>query len=105
LQFEFVASSDGWGLHKPDPRFFERIVASLGLEPDEVAYVGDRVDNDVRPAAAAGLCAVFVRRGPWGWIVAGRHDPPEADIVINLLTELPAKLAALDGRELAPSVG
>jgi FMN phosphatase YigB (HAD superfamily) len=96
VPFELVASSDGWGLAKPDPRFFERVHEAFALPPQEVAYVGDRIDNDVRPAAAAGLCSVFIRRGPWGWIAAGREDPPEATIVIESLTELPGKLAALD---------
>jgi HAD superfamily hydrolase (TIGR01549 family) len=96
VPFELVASSDGWGLAKPDPRFFEQVAGAFGLAPSEVAYVGDRLDNDVRPAAAAGLCSVFIRRGPWGWIAAGREDPPEATFVINALTELPVKLAELD---------
>jgi len=93
VPFELVASSDSWGLAKPDSRFFERVASSFGLPASEVAYVGDRVDNDVRPAAAAGLCSVFIRRGPWGWIAAGREDPPEATISINSLTELPLALA------------
>jgi FMN phosphatase YigB (HAD superfamily) len=95
VPFELVASSDGWGVAKPDPRFFEKVAAAFGLSPEEVAYVGDRLDNDVRPAAAAGLCSVFIRRGPWGWIAAGREDPPEATVVIESLTELPVKLQEL----------
>jgi HAD superfamily hydrolase (TIGR01549 family) len=98
VPFELVASSDGWGLSKPDPRFFERVASTLGLPPQEVAYVGDRVDNDVRPAAAVGLCSVFIRRGPWAWIMAGEADPPEATISINSLTELPARLVELASR-------
>jgi HAD superfamily hydrolase (TIGR01549 family) len=97
VPFELVASSDGWGVAKPDPRFFERVAAAFGLPREDVAYVGDRLDNDVRPAAAAGLCSVFLRRGPWAWIVAGREDPPEATIVIESLTDLPGRLAALPG--------
>jgi FMN phosphatase YigB (HAD superfamily) len=93
ISFELVASSDGWGLAKPDPRFFERIAAEFDLPPDRIAYVGDRIDNDVRPAAAAGMCAVFIRRGPWGWILGGRGDPPEAALTIESLTELPDALA------------
>jgi HAD superfamily hydrolase (TIGR01549 family) len=95
VPFELVASSDGWGLSKPDPRFFERVASAFALPPEEVAYVGDRLDNDVRPAAAAGLCSVFIRRGPWGWVVVGRSDPPEATIVVDSLTELPGKLREL----------
>jgi FMN phosphatase YigB (HAD superfamily) len=97
VPIDLVAMSDGWGLAKPDPAFFERIVAELGLEPGEVAYVGDRLDNDIRPAAAVGLMAVLVRRGPWGWILVGRDDPPEASLVIDDLAELPRALAEIGG--------
>jgi HAD superfamily hydrolase (TIGR01549 family) len=95
LPFDLVATSDSWGIAKPDPAFFERLVAELDLSPDEVAYVGDRVDNDIRPAAAAGMVAVLIRRGPWGWIQAGRDDPPEARLVVEGLSELPEALARL----------
>jgi FMN phosphatase YigB (HAD superfamily) len=71
VPIEFVATSAAWRVEKPDPAFFERIIAELDLPPHEIAYVGDRVDNDIRPAAAAGMVAVFVRRGPWAWIQAG----------------------------------
>jgi HAD superfamily hydrolase (TIGR01549 family) len=93
LPLAIAASSDTWGVAKPDPAFFERIVAELGLPPREIAYVGDRLDNDIRPAAAAGMVAVFVRRGPWAWIQAGRSIPPEATISVETLAELPEALA------------
>jgi FMN phosphatase YigB (HAD superfamily) len=89
-----AASSETWGVAKPDPVFFARVAAELALPPSAVAYVGDRLDNDVRPAAAAGLMAVFVRRGPWAVIQAGRSDPPEAALTVETLEELPAALAA-----------
>ena len=88
-----AASSETWGVAKPDRAFFERVAVELSLEPDEVAYVGDRLDNDVRPAAAAGMVAVFVRRGPWALIQAGRSRPPEAAICVETLAELPDALA------------
>jgi FMN phosphatase YigB (HAD superfamily) len=84
--------SDTWGLHKPDPAFFARIAAELELPAGQIAYVGDRVDNDVAPAHAAGMVAVFLRRGPWAWIHAPRDDPPGADLVVNSLAELPIRL-------------
>jgi FMN phosphatase YigB (HAD superfamily) len=51
-----------------------------------VAYVGDRVDNDVRPARAAGMHAVWIRRGPWG----EEHEDADgaADLVVRSLDEL-----------------
>lgn len=92
LPIDVLATSSHWGVHKPDPRFFARIAAELDLPVSEIAYVGDRVDNDVRPAAAAGMRAIFIRRGPWAWIQAPRGDPPEASLTIESLAELPAAL-------------
>ena len=69
----------------------------LGLSPAEIAYVGDRLDNDVGPAAAAGMVAIFIRRGPWAWVQAGRDDPEEAAASIESLAELPGVLTALRG--------
>ena len=66
LPVDFIASSARWGVEKPSPAFFDRVSAEVGLRPEQVAYVGDRLDNDVLPAKAAGMFAVFVRRGPWG---------------------------------------
>lgn len=97
IDFELVGMSVAWDLHKPDPAFFARIAEELGLPPEAIAYVGDRVDNDVRPAAAAGMLAVFVRRGPWAWIQAAREDPPEAGFVVNSLAELPKRLGPAEG--------
>ena len=85
---DFVGSSASWGVHKPAPEFFARIVAEVGLPPEKIAYVGDRVDNDVEPALAAGMLAVHIRRGPWGYL----HEPPAGAILIRSLEELPAAL-------------
>jgi HAD superfamily hydrolase (TIGR01549 family) len=85
---DMVGSSARWEVAKPAPAFFERIVAECGVGADEVAYVGDRVDNDIEPALAAGMVAVHIRRGPWGHL----HDPPEAALHVSSLDELPAVL-------------
>lgn len=95
LPLDLVGSSERWGVEKPDPRFFEKIVAELGLPAGEVAYVGDRLDNDIRPAAAAGMQAIFIRRGPWGWIQQPVGAPPEAFLTLESLAELPAALARI----------
>src|SRR6266498_5194996 len=92
LPVDYVASSAGWSVEKPAPEFFARVVALAGVVPAEIAYVGDRVDNDVAPAAAAGMVAVFLRRGPWGYIQADRPEAALAQIRINSLAELPEAL-------------
>jgi len=69
LAADIVATSDDWGVSKPDVAFFEKLIDISGHRPDEVAYVGDRLDNDIAPAAQAGLFTVWIHRGPWGFIL------------------------------------
>ncbi len=85
---DFVGSSARWGVEKPAPEFFARVAAETGLAPEKIAYVGDRVDNDVEPALAAGMVAVHLRRGPWGYL----QEPPDGAMRIRSLDELPAAL-------------
>jgi FMN phosphatase YigB (HAD superfamily) len=90
---ELVGISDVWEISKPDPRFFARIVAELGLPAGEIAYVGDRVDNDVMPALAAGMVAVHVRRGPWGVVQAGWPEAIHARVRAEDLHDVADRLA------------
>jgi HAD superfamily hydrolase (TIGR01509 family) len=87
-QVDLIGSSSRWGVEKPAPEFFARIVEESGSPAEEIAYVGDRVDNDIEPALAAGMVAVHVRRGPWGYL----HDPPSAALRIHSLDELAGAL-------------
>ncbi len=95
LPLDMIATSGGWGVAKPDLEFFAQIVAAAGYAPEEIAYVGDRVDNDVIPAAEAGLCPVHLIRGPWGFIQRGRPGAEHARGEIRSLTELPDVLDAI----------
>jgi FMN hydrolase / 5-amino-6-(5-phospho-D-ribitylamino)uracil phosphatase len=88
---EVIAMSDEMGVHKPDPAFFTRVLEMAGNpEPAQLAYAGDRVDNDVIPAAAAGMRAIWVRRGPWGRIQ--QMDSARPALVVETLDELVARI-------------
>ncbi len=80
-------------------KFFEHVIEATPAAADEILYVGDRLDNDIRPAAEAEMLTALVRRGPWGTIQ--QHDP-EADTVatmrIDSLAELPERVAACNAR-------
>ncbi|QPG72394.1 HAD family hydrolase [Mycolicibacterium mucogenicum DSM 44124] len=94
LEADFVASSAAWGVSKPDPAFFARLVAEADVPAETILYVGDRLDNDVLPARAAGMRTVFVRRGPWGHIHALKDEAALADMRVDSLRELAALLSA-----------
>ncbi len=95
LPADLVATSGGWGLRKPEPEFFERVAHEAGCAPHEVVYVGDRVDNDVVPAAAAGLVPIHIVRGPWGYIQKNWPGATRARAQITTLGEVTRILARL----------
>lgn len=63
------------GFSKPDPHVFQLLAARLlagGIRPDQTLMVGDRPDNDVRPAALQGWQTWLLaseqlaeHQGPW----------------------------------------
>jgi HAD superfamily hydrolase (TIGR01549 family) len=93
LPTDFIGTSASWEVEKPSADFFNRIIVECGCAPGEIAYVGDRLDNDIRPALAAGMVAAFVQRGPWGYIHAAHPDVAQAHLRVESLDELPERLA------------
>jgi HAD superfamily hydrolase (TIGR01549 family) len=100
LPCDVLATSAEWGAEKPGAAFFDTMAAVSGHARGETAYVGDRLDNDIAPAARAGLFTIWVRRGPWGHILQPGGSPaidlPEGALALTVgtLDELAAKLAA-----------
>ncbi|RSN04404.1 haloacid dehalogenase [Nonomuraea sp. WAC 01424] len=92
LPVDSVHTSEGWGLSKPAPEFFAKVASVAGHEPAEILYVGDRLDNDVLPAARAGMRTALLRRGPWGFLHAERPQAKAADVIVD---DLHALLPAL----------
>jgi putative hydrolase of the HAD superfamily len=78
-----VVTSAEVGAPKPDTRVFERALAIAGVAPAEALHVGDRLDNDVEGAVAAGIRPVLVQR---------EGEPPPGVEAIRSLRELPALL-------------
>jgi N-acetyl-D-muramate 6-phosphate phosphatase len=59
-----------------------------------MVYVGDRLDNDLKPAKVAGMQTAFIRRGPWGYIWQHHPDMAQAaDWCMESLAELPPLVA------------
>ena len=86
VEADVMAMSEELGVAKPDPAFFARVAELTGAAPSEIAYVGDRVDNDVLPSVAAGMRAIWIRRGPWG--VIGTLPPGTRVMVVATLDEV-----------------
>ncbi|MER5737323.1 HAD family hydrolase [Streptomyces sp. NPDC002262] len=87
---DFIGTSDDWGASKPDVEFFRRVAEVVPFENSEILYVGDRVDNDLRPAVKVGMESALVRRGPWATI---QWDDEEAQKLPTFRVESLAELS------------
>lgn len=86
----FVAGYDSGFGGKPEPGMVTAFVAHHGLDPSEVALIGDST-HDLIAARAAGVVAVAVLTGPLG--EAARADvEPHADYVLGSIADLAAWL-------------
>ena len=61
--FRVVAASAELGLAKPDPAIFLRALELADCRPENAVMVGDRLDNDIRPAKALGMRTVRMQKG------------------------------------------
>jgi len=75
------------GVAKPDPRLFARALDDLGLAPGEVLFVGDRREEDVAGARAAGLRACWIRGPRAGVAPEAEWVAPDVDAVLAALTQ------------------
>ncbi|MFD5509471.1 HAD family hydrolase [Streptomyces sp. NPDC127051] len=96
---DLIGTSDDWGASKPDQLFFDRVAEVSPFAPEEILYVGDRVDNDLRPGAKAGMHTALIRRGPWATI---QWNSDEARTLptfrVESLSELPGLIGEFNSQ-------
>lgn len=90
-RFRVVVASGEEGVAKPDAEIFALACERLGVEREQTAHVGDRLDLDAEAAAAAGLRGIWLDR-------LGSASGPGHVERISTLHELPGVL-----QRLAPS--
>jgi len=86
----FIVGYDSGHGRKPDPGMVEAFVRFTGLQPHQVALVGDSV-HDLHAARAAGAIAIAVLSGPSSREVL----EPHADFVIDSVADLTRLLSDL----------
>ena len=63
--FQSVVESAAVGIRKPDTEIFQKGIDGLGLNPNQVAVVGDSYVNDIAPAKKLGCIAVWLKGIGW----------------------------------------
>jgi HAD superfamily hydrolase (TIGR01549 family) len=80
-------SSAELGVEKPDPAIFRLALSRAECAPEEAVMIGDRLDNDIRPARLQGWKTIRILQG-FARFQAPRDEFDQADATV-------AKLAAL----------
>ena len=87
--FEFIAGSDTFPTHKPNPEHIYGVITALDVPPENCVMVGDSI-NDVLAAHGAGIPCIVVTQG------YGRDfEELRADFLIKDFSELPAAISKL----------
>ena len=73
------------GVSKPDPAFYHAALRRAEVGAEAALMVGDRVDNDIRPAQEVGMRALWIARDPGVEVPAGVER-------VSSLAELPGLL-------------
>jgi HAD superfamily hydrolase (TIGR01549 family) len=82
-----VASAE-IGLEKPDPAIFDLALREAECTAFEAVMIGDRLDNDIRPARMLGLKTVRVLQGP-GRFQVPRDSLDEPDLTVPAVKLIP----------------
>ena len=85
--FDVIVASAEAGINKPDPAIFKLALEKAGCLPEESIMVGDRLDNDIEPAAALGMHTIWVRQGSFAY---GNPDLIEhkPDHIVDRISEI-----------------
>lgn len=85
--FDVIVSSAERGVSKPSREIFELALSCAGCEASEACMIGDRLDNDIEPAAKIGMKTVWVKVGEFAF-----GDPKlifhEPDFTVDKIEEI-----------------
>jgi HAD superfamily hydrolase (TIGR01549 family) len=80
-------SSTEAGREKPDPAIFQLALSRAICRPSQAVMIGDRLDNDVRPARLQGWKTIRIAQG-FARFQSPRDSFDEADVTIANVKEL-----------------
>lgn len=85
--FMHVVSSFDVKISKPDVRIFEYALNAASCPPENAYMIGDRLDNDIIPAKAAGMKTIWIKQG-FGALQQASCDADMPDYTVEGLSEL-----------------
>lgn len=83
--FSYIFIEGEFGIGKPDERFFRHALERLGVDPSEAWMIGDRLEDDIKPAQKLGIYAIWV---DWRGEGLPESSTVQPDRIIRKLVEL-----------------
>ena len=106
--FEFIVTSAGCGIRKPDERIFRLALDHFDVSPEATAMVGDTLEADILGANQIGIHSIWITRRVEGpdfeagplqesidHSIAYRSESLRPGATISRLDEIPSLLAAV----------
>jgi HAD superfamily hydrolase (TIGR01662 family) len=86
--FENILVSCDAGIRKPNPNIFKISLTNLGLEPNQVVYVGDDFEKDIEGSSKVGMKSIWLNPD-------GEITPADAHIPKYFVVKKPLQIATL----------
>ena len=85
--FDVIMSSAEVGMSKPDLEIFRAALDKAKCLPAHAYMIGDRLDNDIEPAAQIGMHTIWVKQGSfsYGNLSLIQHQP---DHIVDSILEI-----------------
>ena len=85
--FDIIMSSSEVGISKPDLKIFKTALDKAECIPDDAYMIGDRLDNDIEPAAQIGMHTIWVKQASfaYGNLNLIRNKP---DHIVDSITDV-----------------
>jgi HAD superfamily hydrolase (TIGR01458 family) len=93
---EYASGVKAMIIGKPSADFFQIALEDMGLNPDEVAIIGDDIDADIGGGQQTGLKGILVKTGKYRQIYTDTSTV-KPDLIIDSIKELPSMLGCAWG--------
>jgi HAD superfamily hydrolase (TIGR01458 family) len=91
VALEYATETAAELIGKPNRAYFDMALADIGIDPSQVAMIGDTIDTDIIGAHAVGMPTILVRTGQ-NVFDAQKPSPVQPDWTIDSIADLPGIL-------------
>ena len=88
---EYATETEATLIGKPNRAYFDTALLDIGLDPSQVAMIGDSIYADILGAQKVGMSTILVRTGQYSFD-AQKPLPAQPDWTIDSIADLPGLL-------------